>query len=304
LAVALRAHAPNRTKPSVITCSIDPTREGLLRFRDTYTKIKNSGQFKAGMENQVVQAYKDSLGPQQITVGGISPKTDFARVLVEADYRMKLVGMGLEKPAAKVTSFVEKANPSSIGKSALQRWFFQPDYECVVINDDETAMQLTGDGVKLVGEDETVSADGKRQGKGKMNRASKAFCASFTKNYGKLAKATPIWAELRNVIDMSVAAAFIQKANLYAKADWSLGALGDEKRFPVELYQAPTQVQPIANAYWKNGKFMSPIAGGVQIQARVALNSDRVTVDSKGEINQVRDNIDLSDLSVGQWWWD
>ena len=49
---------------------------------------------------------------------------------------------------------------------------------------------------------------------------------------------------------------------------------------------------------------MSPIAGGVAIQAKVALNSDHVTVDTDGKLNEIRDKIDLSDLKPGQWWWD
>ena len=49
------------------------------------------------MENQVVQSFKEALGPQTVKVKGISPKTDFARVLVEADYRMKLIGLELER---------------------------------------------------------------------------------------------------------------------------------------------------------------------------------------------------------------
>ena len=307
LVVALRAFAPDSNKASVITCSIDPTQEGLVRFKGVvkqWQKRANAGQFGPGIENQVVQSYKDSLGPQTVKVSGISPKTDFARILVEADYRMKLIGLELERPAVRgITSFVAKANPSG-NSNALQRWFFQPDYDCVTINDNNTALEIAGEGVKLVGENETVTANGQRKGTGKSSKASRAFTNSFTKTYAKLAEQTPIWAELRNVIDLSIAAAFIQKMDLYNKADWSLGVLGDENRFSVENYTAAPHVAPISNAYWKNGKFMSPIAGGVAIQAKVALNSDHVTVDTDGKLNEIRDKIDLSDLKPGQWWWD
>jgi len=252
-------------EPSPLTCcSIDPTQEGIVRLQQVLKQWQNSGQFGRGVENQVVQSFKEALGPQTVKVKGISPKTEFA----------------------------------------LQRWFFQPDYDCVTINDDRTAMEIAGEGVKLVGEDETVAANGKRKGTGKASKASRVFTSSFTKTYPKLAEATPIWAELRNVIDMSITAAFIQKMDFYTQADWSLGVLGDENLFPVEKYSAATQVAPIANAYWKNGKFMSPIAGGVSIQAKIALNSDNVTVDKEGKLNGVRDGIDLSGLEAGQWWWD
>ena len=304
LVVALRAFAPDLNKPSLITCSIDPTQEGIVRLQQVLKQWQTSGQFGPGMENQVVQSFKEALGPQTVKVNGISPKTDFARVLVEADYRMKLIGLELERPAVRgITSFVAKANPSS-GSNSLQRWFFQPDYDCVTINDDRTAMEIAGAGVKLVGEDETVTAKGKRKGTGKASKASRTFTSSFTKTYPKLAEVTPIWAELRNVIDMSITAAFIQKMDLYTQADWSLGVLGDENLFPVEKYSAATQVAPIANAYWKNNKFMSPIAGGVSIQAKIALNSDNITVDKEGKLNGVRKGVDLSGLQADQWWWD
>ena len=304
LVVALRAFAPDSRKPTLITCSIDPTQDGIVRLQQVLKQWQNSGQFGPGAENQVVQSFKEALGPQTVKVTGISPKTDFARVLVEADYRMKLIGLELERPAVRgITSFVAKANPSNNGNS-LQRWFFQPDYDCVTINDDRTAMELAGEGVELVGEDESVTANGNRKGKGKASKASRAFTSSFTKTYPKLAEATPIWAELRNVIDMSITAAFIQKMDLYTQADWSLGVFDDENLFPVEKYSAATQVAPIANAYWKNNKFMSPIAGGVSIQAKFALNSDNITVDKEGKLNEVRDGVDLSGLQADQWWWD
>ena len=157
---------------------------------------------------------------------------------------MKLIGLELERPAVRgITSFVAKANPSG-NSNALQRWFFQPDYDCVTINDNNTALEIAGEGVKLVGENETVTANGQRKGTGKSSKASRAFTNSFTKTYAKLAEQTPIWAELRNVIDLSIAAAFIQKMDLYNKADWSLGVLGDENRFSVENYTCLLYTSP------------------------------------------------------------
>ena len=51
--------------------------------------------------------------------------------MVEADYRMKLIGIGLEKPPVRLVSYVDRAKPSDVGRNALQRWFFVPDYQCV-----------------------------------------------------------------------------------------------------------------------------------------------------------------------------
>ena len=44
----------------------------------------------------IVTNLQNSLGQQRITVNGVSPKSHFAQVMVEADYRMKLIGTGLK----------------------------------------------------------------------------------------------------------------------------------------------------------------------------------------------------------------
>ena len=110
--------------------------------------------------------------------------------------------------------------------------------------------------------------------------------------------------EASNLIDMSIVAAYIQKSDLYRKANWDMATFGDEEQFPIEIYPAPKKVAPVVNAVVKQGALMTPIGGGVNIQARIALNSDRASVDTEGKIGTVRDSITFDDLAEGQWWWD
>jgi hypothetical protein len=302
LIVALRAFAPGGEKTSLISVSIDPTQEGLVRFKQTVPQV--AAQFRPGDEARAVKAYCDALGLQEITINGVSTNTHFARILVEADYHMKLIGIGLEKPAVDIISFISKTKSNTLAKNSLMRWFFQPNYDCVQINEDETAMELVGSGVKLVGEDESVARNGSRRGSGGMNGASRAFCGSFTRMYDKLATKDPLWAELRNLVDMSIAAAFIQKMDLYGQAEWNMDVFGDESKVAVEVFDAPKHVKPLANGVWKGRHFITPIAGGVNIQPRVALNSDRIQQDTEGKIDAVKNDINLDNLADGQWWWD
>ena len=122
--------------------------------------------------------------------------------------------------------------------------------------------------------------------------------------YDKMAERSPLWGELRNLIDMSIAAAFIQEMDLYGQAEWDMAVFGDEAKFPVETLEAPKHVAPVANAVWKGSYFMTPIAGGVNIQPRVALNSDRAKIDTEGRINAVKNGNRIEGLAEGQWWWD
>jgi hypothetical protein len=57
---------------------------------------------------------------------------------------------------------------------------------------------------------------------------------------------------------------------------------------PVEIHPAPQYVEPVVNAYWKNNMFVCPIAGGVNFQPRVALNSIAFKQDADGAIEQKR----------------
>ena len=246
---------------------------------------------------------QNSLGNQNVSVDGVSPETHFAQVMVEADYRMKLIGIGLEQPPVRLASFVDRADPSQVSRNALQRWFFTPDYNCVRVSDDGLAMELVGDGVKLVGADEMVTGDGMRKTAARGNRASQAFVTGFTKKYSELADRSPVFAELRNLIDLAVAAAYLQQEDYYAKAGWDLGILAKEETFAVQTYQAPKQVATAVAAKWKGGQLMTPVGGGVHIEPTQALDSQNLLTDEKGKVDELRKQITLK-LAEGQWWWD
>jgi len=300
LVVALRAFAPGQRATGLIGCSIDPTEEGLAAMQRF---IRGVGPLDPRRVNEQVQyitnGMRNSMGLRDVRVDGVAAGTHFAQVLVEADYRMKLIGIGLEKPPVNIGSYVKFARSSG----SLQRWFFVPDYECVRVSEDGLAMELVGDGVKLVGESEMVNAQGQRKVTGATNRASQLFVNSFTKNYGKLADVSPIYAELRNVIDLSVAAAHIQKEDYYKRSGWNMDFFGDESKFSVQTYNPPKKVGSALNVIFKGGRLMVPIAGGVNIQAKKALNSENLLEDENQRVEKLRKGVELK-LAEGQWWWD
>lgn len=303
LVVALRTFPPaGKRNGPLIYCSIDPTPEGLARMQEFLYQF---GRNHSSLDTQfIVNELRDRLGMQVITVGGVSPKTHFAQVLVEADYRMKLIGIGLEEPPVRLASYVERVRPGRGSRNALQRWYFVPNYECVRMSDDALAMELVGEGVKLVGENEVVGNDGSRSAARTSNPASEAFVRAFTKVYPKLADRAPIYAQLRNCIDMAVAAAFIQSQDYYEAAGWNPAVFTDEAKYPVETYNPPKQVASAVNSMWKGRTLMTPIGGGVHIRPTEALQPDNLLDDQQGAVDQARSAIDLSNLTADEWWWD
>ncbi|WP_246146113.1 DUF1598 domain-containing protein [Rubripirellula lacrimiformis] len=302
MVTALRAYAPGSQATSVISVSIDPTPEGLQSMQNFLSSVR--GRVQPSDARRLAMGLKNNLGLQTVSFKGIPTDTHFARVLVEADYRMKLVGIGLERLPVRLQSYVDRASPSSVAANAMERWYFQPNYDGVAVSEDGLAMKIKERGVQLVGANERVAAGGKRVKGGRVNAASQAFCRDFTEQFNLIASRVRVYGELRQLIDVAIAAAYIQEQDFYGQAQWDASVLMDESKVTVQTYQAPEQVETAVNAIWKGNTLMTPLGGGVQMQPRIALKKDHVTIDTKGENTQVKQSAGPADLAAGQWWWD
>jgi hypothetical protein len=302
LVAALRAFPPAGKETHLISVSIDPTAEGLKAMQQWLQEI--SGKVRPGDANAIVEGLKQRLGLHNVTVAGISPRTHFAQVLVEADYRMKLIGIGIEPPPVKMATYVSRANPTDVSRNALQRWYFTPNYDCVRVTEDAMAMELVGQGVKLIGANELVAADGGRIAAAAGSQASELYCKAFTELYPQIAARNPVYAQLRNLIDMSVAAAFIQKQDYYGQSGWKADVMLDEQQYPIETYETPKTVETACAAIWKGSRLMTPVGGGVHIEPTDALHTSHLLKDDEGTVKAAHAEIKVDGLAKNQWWWD
>ena len=101
LVVALRSFPPGGKPAHVISVSIDPTQEGLARMNQWIHSNPPNPANPASV-GPFVEGMKDAQGLHTVTINGVSPRTHFALTMVEADYRMKLIGIGLEPPPVKM----------------------------------------------------------------------------------------------------------------------------------------------------------------------------------------------------------
>ena len=301
LAAAMRAFPPGQPTDVTIGCSIDPRQEGLAALQSF---IKSVGRVnpKASPE-ELVMGMSQALGPQDVRVDGVSPTTHFAQVMVEADYRMKLIGIGLERvPAKNMRSWVDLNASTGVATNALQRWYFTPDYECVRATDDDLGIELVGRGVKLVGADEVVLPNGQRMSADRPDRASKTFTETFTRKYAEIAARNPVYAQLRNLVDLSIVAAWMQEHDAYGKSAWGAETILDESAFTIERLVAPVEVQPAINAIQRGNRLVTPIGGGVTVQPKMALDPSNILGDDEGTVASARG--DKLDLPADRWWWD
>ena len=299
LAAAIRAFAPGQPQDRLIGCSIDPTQEGLAAMQNF---VRRTGRINPQTPaDRIVAGMKEALGAQKVSVQGVSPATHFAKVMVEADYRMKLIGIGLEPPPVKMTTWIDLASASTVAANALQRWYFVPDYQCLRVAEDDLAVELVGRGVKLCGADEVVLPDGRRMGADKADKASKLFTQAFTRMYGQIAARSPVYAQLRNVIDLAVAAAWMQEHDAYGKSGWKAASLCDEKACPIETCPVASQAETAIHAVWRGNRLLTPIGGGVTLVPRMALDEPNLLRDEKGEVKAAQAAVKLPETG---WFWD
>jgi hypothetical protein len=302
LAVALRAFSPESRERPFLGCTIDPPAAGLARlveFQKTVPRSVTVSQRDA-VAQRMAKGIADSLGQAEIRVFGISPRTHFAHVMVEADYRMKRIGIGVEPPPVKMTTFIEAISTPQQG--TLQRWWFTPDYKCVRLADDRLAAQLVGEGVQLLAEDKLIGADGSLAAAGaRANKASELFTQAFTRKFSEISAASPVYAQLRSLIDLAVAAAIVRRHEYYARAAWKAEVLRDEKLVSTETLPEPRRVPCVVNSLWKGNRLLAPAGGGVSIRPDEALETANLLTDENAALHQTRLKIAPP---LDGWWWD
>ena len=300
LTAALRCFAPGNPQDRLVGCSIDPRQEGLAALQAFLKKVGRVNP-NAGAD-ELVTGMKNALGTQIVSVQGLSPATHFAQVMVEADYRMKLIGIGLEPPPVKMTTWIDLASGGAVAANALQRWYFVPDYQCVRISEDDLAIELVGQGVKLCGADEVVQADGTRLGANRADKASRTFTETFTRKYAEISGRSAVYAQLRTLVDLLVAAAYMQEHDAYGKAGWGAEQLRDEAIYAIERLTPPAEVETAINAVWRQNRLLTPIGGGVTVHPRRALDPTNLLVDEKGTVDAARTGAQV--IPADRWWWD
>ena len=131
---------------------------------------------------------------------------------------------------------------------------------------------------------------------GKSNKASKAFVTAFTQKYAEIAARTPVYAQLRNCIDLAISAAFIQQQDYYGKAGWQMATFANEAAVPVETLNMPARSRP---SWPPSGRDHVDDADRRRRDdaSRPGVWSCRTLLpDEDGKISELRESIGVKDL--------
>jgi len=245
-----------------LTCSIDPTPEGLARVQRFLAAQRTMGPDR----DAVFRGMEEALGPQTITVGGVPADSRLARVLVAADYRLKRIGMGLEASGVPALPSYLALVPAGGRAATLPRFWLEADYDPIAHDAEELAWRIDGRRMTCLTESDVMTRGGVQRGKGAADAVAAKWCAAMTTHYDAVAAVHPVFAELMGCIDVAVVAALIQGRHLADQAGLDLGPLLDAEKLPLPKYDVPTSVPTVASGLKKGTTWLLSASGGVIVQ--------------------------------------
>jgi len=286
LIVALRT-AEAATRGRGISCSIDPTEEGLKRFTKVAARIRGKGK-------AVAQRIARAVGKQQVTISGVPRSSHFARVLVAADYRMKSLAMALERsPVPALPSYMQLLQADGgFNGNLMPRWWMEPKYESVRHDKDRLTWELNGGGVKVLSHLERTN-----QNKDQSVQV-KRWADLMTRHYDQLSRSIAALGKLRNCMDLAVVGALILKEDLTGRAKNPLRILLDRKNVKFTPWNVPAQIDSQASFVQRAGRTIVSVSGGVSVDSWKPLQK----VSLKTQLAKVRRGIQWKRKSA--FWWD
>jgi hypothetical protein len=185
--------------------------------------------------------------PQTVRVEGMPRNTRLAKALVDADYRMKMVGQG------SVTLPIQNGFPShwevrlqkwkesvdrrqSGGNEWHTRFWFQSGRFAHQANEEGDTIFLDRAQVVLNDEDQAVSGN-KLDATGRVDPITRAFCCAWSARMDDVYKSEPIWRDMYNIFRHFSIARIMTDLDAIGRANFDAQVLLERYEVPnVPLY--------------------------------------------------------------------
>jgi Protein of unknown function (DUF1598) len=286
-------------------CMINPRQEALAQTQDYLNKTSNR-PLEPSRRDAWIAKLRDMLGKQDIEVFGIDPASRVARVLVESDYHMKLIGMGIADGVDGVDSYLDMvvASRKPAASMSVLRWWFALNYSAIRSSPAGDSYELVGQGARVLSENEILAAQGKRVHTGQSDPLNQKFADDFTAHFSELAKTYPVYGELRSIFDLSLAVALIQSEHLAEHAGWKPTRLLDTDKLRLPKGPVAKEVDTVANYRVASAsRIIAGVSGGVMVAPADALAKPREAA-SADALAAHAQAAPLADPESGVWWWD
>ncbi|MEZ6061791.1 MAG: DUF1598 domain-containing protein [Planctomycetaceae bacterium] len=285
-------------------CTIDPKQDQVQQLQEFVRR--NRRDLTANTAGQWAQELEQRLGLQNVFVQGVPADSRVASVIVEADYRMKEIGIGRRAGVAGMKSYFDLLTRSERRGSSLDalRWWMTVGYEAINTSPDGNVFELTGRSIKCLSEDQFVNEDGSRKATGKARRPNAEFARLFTEHLPALAKQDPVFADLENVFDMALVTSLLHSHGLARQVGWMPETFGTDGEFTTASVDVPTELMTAAaSRVYEDRSVVLQVAGGVRADVG-ELTSDEAAFHRSDELTKRVSEATPVGQQDNRWWWD
>ena len=241
------------------------------------------------------------MGPQTITLTGVSPESHFAQVLVAADWQMKRLGMGLAaSPVEGLTSYLELLNddPASTPRNALPRWWIAYGQQPVERDAEGLGWRISPPGIQVRTAAGRLEADGRMATQMESDPLAQQWADAMTAHYDELAIAEPVFGQLRGCMDLALVTAVLASGDLLTHVGLELPMLLDDDAPAARAASRPKTVASQASALRRSRAWVVSVSGGVELDVTHAVNA----ADVQADVREAR--TDALPDHTNSWWWD
>jgi hypothetical protein len=279
----------------LISCSIDPTPEGLKQF----TRLMRANRMSPSA--QLLRRMEQAVGPQTITLTGVSPESHFAQVLVAADWQMKRLGMGLvQSPVDGLSSYLELLSDGSDRnpRTPLPRWWIAYGQQPVERDAEGLGWRISRPGVQVRTAAGRLEPDGQIATQSESDPTAEKWAEAMTAKYDELAIAEPVFGQLRGCMDLALVAAILASGDLLTHVHLELPILLDDRRLQLAAHRLPKNVASHASAVKRGRSWVVSVSGGVELDVPRVVNAAEL----QSDVQEVR--LQASPNHINSWWWD
>ena len=285
-------------------CTIDPKQDQVQQLQEFVRS--NRRELTAGTVGRWTQELEQQLGLQNVVVQGVPADSRVASVIVEADYRMKEIGIGRREGVPGMKSYFDLLSRSERRGSSLDalRWWMTVGYEAITTSPEGNAFELTGRAVQCLSEDQFVNDDGSRKATGKARRPNAEFARLFTEHLPALAQQDPVFADLENVFDIAVVSALLHSHGLAQHVGWMPQAFAANGDFQTASVDVPAELMTAAaSRVYEDRSIVIQVAGGVRGDVGSVVN-DEANFRSDEELAARVSEATPVGQQNNRWWWD
>ncbi|MEZ6131397.1 MAG: DUF1598 domain-containing protein [Planctomycetaceae bacterium] len=286
-------------------CTIDPKQTQVAAVQEFVNTNRRS--LKPSTAAAFTKELEQRLGLQNVIVQGVPHDSRIASVIVEADYRMKEIGIGKRQGPEGMKSYFDlmtRSEQRGSGSMTALRWWMAVGYDAVNRSPAGNVYEFAGNAIQCLSEDQVVGHNGTRQATGKASLSNAKFAELFTRHLPELARQDVVFADLENVFDLAMVSALVHSHGLAQQSGWTPGTFSDRGEFQTRPVDVPKELMTAAHFRVFNGNsVVIQVAGGVRADLSELLNDKSRMKTVEALAGQSKSASPLGQQN-NRWWWD